>query len=370
MAKLAWKNLLQQRLRFAISVGGVALAVLLILVMSGVFAGSEEHAVLYIRNQPAPLWGMQNGVANLHMSSSILSADTVRQVQEFPGVEQAIGVLYASAGVEIGDTVIYSYVFGIDPDASFGGPWSLIEGTTSPSQNEVIIDSALVQRYGLTIGDSVSILGFPLSISGLSEGAFGIATNVVFVNKSAMALLMDVSPQAASYILIQPEVNINIEELATEINALIPEINILTQAEFVASDQEMIRQMGADILQMMNVIAYIIGILVIGITVYTATVERAREFGVLKAIGANMFQLVSTVFVQSFMMAGFGFIVGIVLAYLVSALVVRVSPEILILIKPNQWLSQIPILVIVTGIASLLPIQQIRNVDPLVVFKA
>lgn len=370
MAKLAWRNLIQQRLRFALSVGGVSLAVLLILVMSGVFAGSEEHAVLYIRNQPAALWAMQDGVANLHMSSSLLSADVVQQIQQFPGIDQVVGVLYSSAGVEIDDTVIYSYVFGIDPNAPFGGPWSLAEGNDRPGLNDVVIDKDLAQRYNLTLGDSVSILGFPLTITGLSEGAFGIATNVVFVNKTAMALLMDMPPQSASYVLIQPVANINPVELANTLNRTIPEANILTQADFIASDQEMIRQMGADILQMMNVIAYIIGVLVIGITVYTATVERIREFGILKAIGANSSQLVATVFVQSFVTAGAGFIAGVLLSYLVSAFVISVSPEILILIEPDQWLSQLPILIIVTGIAALLPIQRIRNVDPLLVFKA
>lgn len=370
VARLAWRNLLQRRLRFAISVVGVALAVLLILVMSGVFAGSEEHAVLYIRNQPVALWAMQNGVANLHMSSSRLPAATVEQIQAFPGVDQAVGVLYASAGVEISDTVIYSYVFGIDSDIPFGGPWSLVEGSDSPGLNEIVIDRNLTQRYGLRLGDSVSILGFPLRITGLSEGAFGIATNVVFVNKTAMALLMDVSPRAASYVLIQPEVGINIARLAADLNQAIPEANFLTEAEFVASDQEMIRQMGADILQLMNVIAYIIGVLVIGITVYTATLERVREFGVLKAIGASMAQLMSTVFVQSFVIAGVGFFTGVVLAYLVSALVVQISPEILILVEPYQWLSHVPILILVTAVASLLPLQRISNVDPLVVFEA
>lgn len=92
------------------------------------------------------------------------------------------------------------------------------------------------------------------------------------------------------------------------------------------------------------------------ITVYTATLERVREFGLLKAIGANMTQLVSTVFVQSFLTAGAGFIAGIVLAYLVSALVAKISPEILILIEPHQWLSQMPVLVVITGIAYLLPV--------------
>lgn len=370
MTKLAWRNLTQQPLRFAISAGSIALSVILILAMSGVFAGSEEHAVLYMRNQPAELWGMQAGVSNLHMSSSILSADTVQQIQQFPGVGQAVGVLYASAGVDVGGTEIYSYVIGIDPNTPFGGPWSLVEGSPSPGVNEIVIDRDLANRYGLTLGDRVMILGFPLTITGLSEGTFGIATNVVFVNKTAMALLMDVSPQAASYVLIRPEESTDVDRLKASLSKTVPEANFLSRADFIASDQEMIRQMGADILQMMNVIAYIIGVLIIGITVYTATLERIREFGVLKAIGANTRQLVSTVFVQSFVTAGIGFGAGVVLAYLVSRLVVRVSPEILILIEPRQWLSQIPVLIIVTGIAALVPVQRIRTIDPLVVFKA
>jgi len=369
MIKLAWRNLIQEKLRFAISVSGFALAVLLILVMSGVFAGSEEHAVLYIRNQLVELWAMQSGVANLHMSSSILSEDVVKQIQEFEEVDQAVGVLYASAGVEIADTVIYSYVFGIDQDIPFGGVWSNTEGTTSPGLNEIIIDSALAQRYGLALGDKVNILGFPLTISGLSEGTFGIATNVVFVNKTAMALLMGVSSQAASYVLIQPEEGANVEQLAINLNDAISEANILSQAKFIASDQEMIRQMGADILQMMNVIAYLIGLIVIGITVYTSIQERVHEFGVLKAIGANFMQLIGTVFVQSVITGGVGFVAGVGLAYIVSALVPRVSPEILILIEPQQWLAHIPVFIIVTGFASLLPVLKIKNLDPLIVFK-
>jgi putative ABC transport system permease protein len=370
MTKLAWRNITQQRLRFFISAGGVALAVLLILVMSGVFAGSEEHAVLYIRNQPAALWAMQEGVFNLHMSSSMLSPGTVEQIRRFPNVAEAVGVLYASAGVEIGDTVIYSYVFGVDADAPFGGPWSMAQGNANPDLSEIVIDRDLAQRYGLSIGDSVSILGFPLTITGLSSGTFGIATNVVFVSKTAMALLMDVSPQAASYVLIQPQAGANVDQLAVDLMTTVTDANVLTKAEFVASDQEMIRQMGADILRMMNVIAYIIGLLVIGITVYTAMLERVREFGVLKAIGANMFQLMSTVFVQSFVTAVTGFIAGVGLAYVVSIAVTWISPEILIVIEPDQWLSHIPMLVLVTVGASLLPIQRIRHVDPLVVFKA
>ena len=216
----------------------------------------------------------------------------------------------------------------------------------------------------------MSILGFPLRIAGLSEGAFGIATNVTFVNKSSMALLMGVSAQAASYLLIQPTPEADPAAVADAIRAAAPEANVMLQDAFAASDQDMIRQMGADVIQVMNIVAYLIGLLVIGIAVYTAVLERTREYGVLKAIGASPAQLLKTVFAQSFIAAGLGFIVGVILAYVTARVVVRLSPEMLILIAPQQWLSQLPALIIVTGIAALLPIQRIMRIDPLVVFKA
>ncbi|MCL7453921.1 MAG: ABC transporter permease, partial [Anaerolineae bacterium] len=210
MFKLAWRNLTRERTRLAISVGGVALAVVLILAMGGIFAGAEEHAVAYIRNQPASLWLMQAGVDNMHMASSLLPPGTVNRVRAVDGVATAAGVLYANAGVDVsgpdpGDALVFSYVIGTDPDAPFGGPWELVEGTDNLAADEVVVDRVLAQRHGLNLGDTVTILGNDLTIAGLSEDTFGMATSVTFVNKAALARLMDVPPDAASYILVQPE---------------------------------------------------------------------------------------------------------------------------------------------------------------------
>lgn len=370
MLKLAWRNLIHERTRLAISVGGVALAFVLILVIGGVFAGSEEHAVAYIRNQPIPLWLMQGGVENMHMASSILPAGMVEQVEEVEGVKAAVGLLYANAGVKLGDTVVYSYIFAVDHDVPFGGPWDLAEGKTNLDLDEVIIDRNLAARYGLRLGDQVNILGYDLTIAGLSEETFGIATSISFVNKQALALLMGVSPQAASYILVQPEPFVNLDSLATRLRKDFPEANLLTKDEFIASDKEMIRQMGADVIRAMNTIAYVVGLLVIGLTIYTATLERAREYGVMKAIGADNRRLLQLVFVQSFVSSGLGLLLGLGLAYLIASVVSRLYPEMLILIEGGYVLRQLPVLALVTAIGALTPIGRISRLDPMVVFQS
>jgi putative ABC transport system permease protein len=109
MVKLAWRNLVQERARLWISVAGIAFALVLILIIGGIFAGSEEYAVAYINNVPAPLWLAQTGVENMHMSSSYLPPETARMVETIPGVEDQAGVLYGGGGVGIGDATVSSY---------------------------------------------------------------------------------------------------------------------------------------------------------------------------------------------------------------------------------------------------------------------
>lgn len=144
----------------------------------------------------------------------------------------------------------------------------------------------------------------------------------------------------------------------------------MTQADFAASDQEMIRQMGTDIIKAMNMVSYVVGLLVIGLTIYTATLERAREYGMLKAIGANFSSLVKVVFTQAYINTGLGFITGVVLSYVIAFIVSALLPEMLILIRVENWLQQVPILIGVTALAALLPLGRIVRLDPMVVFKA
>jgi putative ABC transport system permease protein len=370
MLKLAWRNLIHEPLRLAISVGGVALSILLILVMSGVFAGSEEHAITYIKKQPAPLWLMQAGVENMHMSSSIMPAETIQTVKKVAGVQEAVGLLYANAGVQLNDVTVYSYIFAVDPNVPFGGAWDMVVGTKNPGLDEVVIDNDLAKRYGLGLGDTVNILGYDLKIAGMSQDTFGIATSITFVNKQALALLMGVPSQAASYILVQPEPNVDLNELSVRLRKAVPDANLLTQDQFIASDKEMIRQMGADIIRAMNSVSYVVGLLVIALTVYTATADRAREYSVLKAIGANTLHLVQIVLLQASVSSFLGFFTGVGLAYAVAALIKQLLPEMLILIEPTQWLTQLPVLMVVTVIASLLPIRHMAQLDPMLVFKA
>ncbi len=370
MIRYAWRNLLHERTRMLISTGGVALAVVLIFFMSGVFAGSEEHAVAYMKNQPADLWLMQAGVENLHMSSSLLPPDAVARARQVEGVDNVTGLLYASGALELGEESAYSYLFAVDEDAPFGQAWAMAAGSPSPQPNELVIDVDLARRYGLDLGDPVSVLDRDLSIAGLSQETFGIATSISWVNKATLSSMMGVPPGANSYLLVELEPAADGKAVAANLREALPAANLMTREAFMASDQEMIRQMGADIIRAMNIVAYLVGLLIIGLTIYTATIERAREYAVLKAVGAHAGHLLRAVFAQALASTALGFALGVPLAYIAASLVGWLLPEMLVLIRPVEIARQVPVLLVVTLLAALLPLGRVLRLDPLVVFRA
>jgi len=370
MLKLAWRNLTNEPTRMAISVTGIALALVLILVIAGIFAGSEEFAVAYIKNEPAPIWLMQSGVSNMHMSSSYIAPELITEAEQIVGVKDITGVLYSGGNLESGEDSILGYIIGVDPQAEIGGPWKLVEERQNPERDEIVIDAELAKRLGVELGDNLSLYDQDHEIIGLSRGNFGIGSSLAFVNKQTLSEWMAVQPDAASFALVRPEVGFDVDGLAARMQSELPDLNVMQQAEFAASDKELIRQMGVDIIRAMNIIAYIVGLLVIGLTIYTATLERAREYGMLKALGANNARLAIVVLGQALISAALGILLGVGVAYGVATLITKVSPDMLILIDPAYVLNQVPIMAVVTGLAALLPASRIANLDPAIAFKA
>jgi len=63
--RLAWQNLIQERTRLALSVLGVALAILLILVLQGFLRGMFRQIAAYLEHSPGSVVVAQDGVVNL-----------------------------------------------------------------------------------------------------------------------------------------------------------------------------------------------------------------------------------------------------------------------------------------------------------------
>jgi hypothetical protein len=81
---LARRNLFQDRRRVLLSTGGVAVALLLVLILGGIFAGAMRQLTGYIDRSGADLVVSQAGVTTMHMSASVLRPDIADRIRETP----------------------------------------------------------------------------------------------------------------------------------------------------------------------------------------------------------------------------------------------------------------------------------------------
>lgn len=368
MIRLAIKNLLHERGRLLLSLGGVAAALVLILLLEGIFAGTSEQIIAYPKETDAEVWVMQEGVSNMHMATSILPSNLEGAITAVPGVQEVTPIIYVNNFVEVEERQWFSYIVGLKGDAPRGGPWEMAEGVDSPGPGEVIIPNVLARKSGIGLGDAVTIMGRQFQVAGLSKGTFSMANSITFLSYNDLAELLS-APGAASYFLISAEPESSPETLAQRIRQAIPGINAMSKNAFVASDRSMARQMGIEVIRVMTLVGFVVGVLVIGLTMYTATVRRAREYGVIKALGARNRYLLALVMFQTMVIAFLGFGVAIAMAYAARPVIQAIVPEIALVYPMDSLIRLALASLLIASLATLLPAHRISRVEPVIVFR-
>jgi putative ABC transport system permease protein len=84
-------------------------------------------------------------------------------------------------------------------------------------------------------------------------------------------------------------------------------------------------------------LAVAIGLLVIFLTMYTTVIERTRDIGVLKSLGANRLFIIRALLAESTALCIFGIAAGVGLSYAARAAFLAGFPTLSILITP-AWI--------------------------------
>jgi putative ABC transport system permease protein len=370
MIRFAWRNLFQNKVRLVISTGGVALALMLILALDAIVAGIETQSSAYIDHSGADVFVAQPGVRNMHMASSSLPAAIVERVRGVAGVSTATPILYLTNVVAVGDERVVSYVIGLPPGAAAGGPWRVAAGARIPAPGEAIVDRDVARRAGAAIGDRVSILGQTFTIAGLSEGTASLAgsSSVAFVSFADFARLRGDS-DTVSFVLVNVAPGVAPEDVAARIEAQTGGVTALTRDAFAAQERQVVRDMSTDIVNIMNLVGVLIGLAVMALTVYTATLARRAEYGVLKALGARNGRLYLAVLAQAAYSVALGLAFGLAFTLALSALTPWLGINLELDVRGAAVLKAAGVAWLIAACAAVLPVRQIAGLDPAQVFR-
>jgi len=367
MTFLAFQNLWQQKFRLALSVGGVALSMMLIILLNGFLSGIYDQVTAYLDNTPADLIVAQDGVTNLLSATSLLPAGAADRARGVLGVAQVTPIVSQFLIFDLHDEKIVGYMVGYEPEIG-GGPWSLRDGRFPADDDEVVLDWIMASKHGFDLGDTIEILDEKFTVVGFSDDTNSWMASFFFVEKRAAQRLL-MAPGADSFLLLTLEPDADAAMVRERLDRRLRDMEIVQKETMKQNDLDILVKVFAAPLQMMVSIAFAVGTAILGMVIYTATVERTREYGVLKAVGAKNHHLYWLVAQQGLVTAVLGAAIGIGLAWLTADTIMTYSPTFLIVLKPSSVITTSVSGLLMGLLAALLPARIVAQLDPARVFR-
>ena len=368
MIHLAFRNLFQNKIRLVISVGGVALALLLILSLDAIFSGVEQRVTAYIDHSGADIWVSQEDVFNMHMASSSLPDSVARKVKTVQGVESVTPILYLTNNVVAGDERNLAYIIGLPENAKLGKPWRVLIGRDVPEKGEVIMDRSVAEKSGVGIGDTIEILGEEFEVVGLSEETSSLTNSIAFISVKDFENMRQ-SYDTLSFLLVKIREGNSPEAVARQIESRVRDVTVQTRDQFAGQERKVIKDMSTDVITIMNLIGFLIGLAVMALTVYTSTLSRRREYGMLKALGARNKDLYITVLAQAILSVILGFVFGLIITALLTLITPFTALNLTLVISLASLLKVGSFSLIIATFSAVIPIRQVAGLDPATVFR-
>jgi len=84
-------------------------------------------------------------------------------------------------------------------------------------------------------------------------------------------------------------------------------------------------------------LAVVFGFLVVFLAMYTAVLERTREIGILKALGASPGYIMGMLLRETFLLAVIGLLIGIILSFIAKWAIMSFVPSSLPVVAVPDW---------------------------------
>jgi putative ABC transport system permease protein len=373
MVDIARKNLLHDRVRFLITVVGVTFSVVLIFAQFGIYLGFMQNASIIIDNTDVDIWITSANSANFDFPQGFSEAK-LNKVKEVPGVAWADLLILGWAGMRLKNGGAENIeLVGFNPDTGVGGPWHLVEGSIQALKAgpAVIVDESAFPKLGnLRIGDLLEIIETRVKVVGISRGVRGFTTApYIFTSYRTAQQIIPWLREQTVFIVARVAPGYDPREVAGRLRR-IRDVDVHTRDQYSLKTRmywtvETGLGIGFGLTVLMGVI---VGMMIVGQTIYTSTIEHLREYGTLKAIGATNRQIYAIVLRQAAIHAGLGYVLGLAIALAVSH---GIGVTGLVMVIPT-WLT-VAVLVVTLAMclgASLISVRRAISVDPLVVFRA
>ena len=339
MNKMVVANLAHRPTRSLVTISAIALEVTMILMVVALFYGLLNGSKESQLGVGADLMVMPPGSAGIvGLSGAPIPVKVGDLLRKIPHVKVAAPAIWAFSQKPL------EIVYGIDLDSYNQLPpdFRYFSGGPFQGPNDVIVDDYYSGMNHKKVGDTIEILAHPFRICGIVPHGKG---GRKFLRLDTMQELIS-SENRVSVFYVKVDNPANLQAASTAIQA-IPGM----EQYAVRSMQEYLSMMTPDNLPGFDLairivigVAVVIGFLVIFQAMYTAVMERTREIGILKSIGASKWYIMNVILRETILITAVGITAGILIS-LVTRRVIMFEKPVLRLFWSNAWVLR------ATGIA-------------------
>ena len=331
MGEFILRNLFHRPLRTLIAVLAVAVEVTLVVIIVGLTSGLLTETAKRIEGVGADIMlQAPSSSVFLAFSGSPMPIKIADKLKELKYVQYVSPVLFQfnTSGIEL--------VYGIDQESfrEVSGGFVFLQGQDMQGPDDLLVDDVAAKSKHITAGQTYRIFDHDWRVAGVVEHGKGVR---LFVSLATLQELIGARDKASVFFLkcTRPE---HTPDVIEQTRQLFPRYEIRPLKDFLSLMTSTNIPGLETFIDAMIALAVAIGLLVIFLSMYTTVIERTRDIGVLKSLGADKQFIVRALLAESVMVCAFGIIAGIGLSFAVRAGFVAVFPTLTILITPGWML--------------------------------
>jgi len=364
MHKMIVSNLAHRPLRSLISIVAIALEVTLILLIVGFSLGMLNDTknrqagigadVIVLPPNSSFMIGITGAPAPIKIADVLAKLNHVRSVTPV-----LLQMTLQSAGTP-------EIIYGIDLDSyeTMGSKFRYLEGGPFQKPDDVLVDDFFAHSKHVKVGDNLDILNHTFHVAGIVEHGKGARK---FLPQTTLQEITGNGGKASVFYLKLDDPN-TADTVVDEVKA-VPGM----QTYVVHSMREYLSMMTADSIPALSIfikivigISVTIGFIVIFQAMYTAVMERTREIGILKSLGASKAYIVALILRETTALAIAGIILGTALSLIAGFGIHSRAPVLPMEVFNLGWIGKTTLIAIVGALGgALYPAFKAASKDPI-----
>jgi putative ABC transport system permease protein len=325
--RLVVENLKSRPVRTLVSALAIGVQVTMILTLVGLSRGMVEDARERARGVGADIVVRTPG-SSVFSFSGTMPEEVLDVVRKQPGIAIATGTFVDSVGGFNSITGIVQPEF-----KAMSGGFHFLEGGPLVKPDDILLDQIFADENHKSAGDTIELGNRPWHISGIVEP--GLLSRA-FVDLARLQFLTSNSGRlSAVYVkLADPS---QTKATVAALKERLPDFPIYPMQDFISQLTESNVPMLKTFTRVIVAIGMLVGFLVVFLSMYTAVLERTREIGILKALGATSGFILNILLRETVALALVGSALGIGMTYGARLLLRLFAPMMVTVIVPGWW---------------------------------